>query len=104
MHIARLPSYFPMHTILTKVLFVLQQNQQLGGVWNCLAMELLNNIKAMLEQSEGEDDIIVADTMKKLRLVNQHWSLWSTGTIGVLRPRNSPVHTVLDMVAETFPT
>ena len=61
----------------------------------------MDNIKATLEQSEGEDDSIIADMME-LRLVNRHWSLWATRAIGVLRPSNVPLEKLLKMVAERF--
>ena len=57
----------------------------------------------MLERSEGEDDSVVADMMKDLRLVNRHWCSWATRAIGVLRPSpNAPLETLVEMVAETF--
>ena len=47
-----------------------------NGERDCLAPELANNVKAKLEESEG--DVCVALRGKKnLRLVNQHWSLWA---------------------------
>ena len=42
-------------------------------------------MKACLEQSEGEVDIEL-QVMKHLRLINRHWSSWTTGAIGLLRP------------------
>ena len=56
----------------------------------------------MLQQSEGKDDIIISNTMKESRLINRHWSSWATRAIGVLRPPNVPLETLLEMVAEKF--
>lgn len=64
-------------------------------------MELLDNMKTMLEQSESDDDH-VESTMKSLRLVNQHLYSWSTRAIGMLRPPNVPLSIVLEVVATKF--
>ena len=57
----------------------------------------------MLEQSEGKDDRTVANAMKDLRLVNQHWSVWATRTIGVLRPPpDARLETLVDVVDKRF--
>ena len=56
----------------------------------------------MLEHSEGKDDSIVANTMEKLQLVNQHWSSWATRTIRVLWPPNVPLETLVEMLGERF--
>ena len=74
-----------------------------GGVWGCLALELLDNVKAMLEQSEGKDDRIIGNAMKKLQLVNHHWSSWATRAIGVLRPpADVPLETLVEVLAKRF--
>ena len=59
----------------------------------------MNNIKAMFEQTERHDDI-VANIMKKLRLVNRHWSLCATRASELLRPPNVPLRTMLTMVVK----
>ena len=58
-------------------------------------------MKIVFGQTEGDDEI-VANTMKKLRLVNRHWCLWATRAIEILRPPNVPLRTLLTMVVEKF--
>ena len=52
------------------------------GEWHCLAPELLDKLKAKLEESEDDATL---QTMKSLRLVNCHWSRWATGAITMLK-------------------
>ena len=54
----------------------------LSGEWHCLPSELLDNLKAKLEESEGD---VTLQIMKSLRFVNRHWSLWDTGAMTMLR-------------------
>ena len=57
----------------------------------------------MLEQSEGEDDRIVSNAMKELRLVSRYWSPRATSAIGVLRlPKHVLVKTLVETVAKSF--
>ena len=86
---------------LHKALSVSFQADLPRGEWHCLAPELLDNLKAKLEESE--DDATLR-TMKSLRLVNCHWSLWATRAVTMLKiTRHYPLSMELvDTLAETF--
>ena len=66
-------------------------------------MELLDGVKTMLELSEGIGRV-TQKTMKNLRLVNRHWSLWATNATTVLRaPGNGiAVRELVELVAQKF--
>ena len=53
------------------------------GTWGFLPSELLDSVKATLEQSESSDEGVV-QTMGWSRSVNKHWSMWATRAITTL--------------------
>ena len=79
------------------------QADLLGGQWDCLDSDLLDNLKAQLNGSVS-DDCIVLHTMKNLRLVNLHWSLWATGATTMLSitGHHIPPVGIVEILAENF--
>ena len=55
------------------------------GLGGFLPSELLDGVKAALEQSESRF-VVVVETMAWLRLVNKHWSSWATRATTALKP------------------
>ena len=79
------------------------QADQPRGEWHCLAPELLDNLKAQLEES-AVDICESLQAMKNLRLVNRHWSSWATGATTMLRVTEHHVlfTELVEMLAEKF--
>ena len=74
-------------------------SQQKRGAWNVLPFELLDGVKALLEQLEGSGDVVV-QTIARLRLVNKHWCLWATRATTILKPHLS--HSPWTSVVQKF--